>query len=400
MSLLLTYSEIDTAIQNKMSGQAPDESKRLEAINTALLDLSAEYDIESLKREYTGYFVPDGRQINIESYIADLKKIADLRYLSSTKQTEQYDFIDDDVFVNHIGLGKTLNEYSLSYNNGKQYLKINSEDGDNKKIVHNMVSLTDNGTWSADAVNGDAANLTTDTVVTLEQETNIKFDVDVSQTPNNVAIINNSTLSSLDLADYVGLGVFRFWIYIPSVTNFTSVELRWGNSDSVYWSLAVTTQADGVALQNGWNFISIDWSSATQTGTVDSSAIDYASLRLNYASGYSDQSGVRVEGINIYLPIIYRIVYYTYFNSKTAAGTAQEDMTATDTDLLLIPRRYKSLIVNMALESLMPISLGTDAEIPLKRIDKKIMKDNENLDKDIGTKPKTPAKYLKIKSMW
>jgi hypothetical protein len=400
MSTFLTVSEIDTAIQQRMAQQAPDQTQRLAAINNAMQDIYARFDIDTGKRDVVTYLVFDGQPTKMSSLVSDFKRPADLRYLSPNKQTEEFSYIDDDIFTVHAGEGRKINEYSVAYNDGKLYLKALSANDITMKQLHSMGGITLNGTWAADAVNGDATNVAKDEVITLTQNANVSFDVDVSQTANNYAIIENSTMTQVDLSDYVNLGQARFWVKIPSVTNFTSVELRWGSSSSAYWSAAVTTQSDGSALQAGWNYVSINWEDATETGSCDETAIDYVAVVMNYEAGYTDQTGFKVEALKMYLPEPVKLVYWTYYVSQDSSDSFQEEGTTANGDVLLLPRRFKSLLTYGALKYLYPIALGADANLPLQRVERDYDLAIKELDLDIAERPKTPGRKVKIKRMW
>ena len=400
MSTFLTVSEVDTAIQQRMAQQAPDSTQRLAAINNAMQDIYAKFDIDSGKRDLVTDIVFDGQPIQISGLVSDYKRAADLRYLSPNRQTEEFSYIDDDIFTTHIGEGRKLNEYSVAYSDGKLYMKANTADSQSFIQLHGMGDTAVDGTWATDAVAGDATNVANESVITLTQGTNISFDVDVSQTVNNLAIIENSTVTQFDISKYKGIGKIRFWVKIPSVTDFTSVEIRWGSSSSAYWSVAATTQADGSALAAGWNFINLNWSDATETGTVDETLIDYEAVVMNYAAGYTDQTGFKVEALKMYLPEPVKMVYWTYYVSTTSANAFQEEGTATTGDLLLIPKRFKSLVTFGALQYLYPIALGDDSQVPLQRVDRDYNKAMKELDLDIAERPKTPGRKLKIRKMW
>jgi len=400
MSTFLTVSEIDTAIQQRMAQQAPDETQRLAAINTAMQDIYARFDIDSSKRDLVTYMVFDGQPLKISDLVSDFKRPSDLRYLAPNKQTQEFSYVDDDLLTVHIGEGRKINEYSTSYNDGKLYLKGNTSDDVTVKHLHSMTGLTVDGTWATDATNGDATNVALEEVITLTQTANISFDVDVSQTANNTAIIQNSTVTDIDLDDYKNLGRIRFWVKIPSVTNFTSVEIRWGSSSSAYWSLTATTQADGSALVAGWNFINLNWEDATETGSVTESATDYLAVVMNYAAGYTDQTGFKVEALKMYLPESVKLVYWTYFVSHDSSDAFQEEGTTTGGDVLLLPKRFKSLLTFGALKYLYPIALGDDSEIPLRNVRSDYNNALKELDLDIAERPKTPGRKMKIKKMW
>lgn len=399
MSTFLTVSEIDTAIQQRMAQQAPDQTQRLAAINTAMQDIYARFDIDSGKRNLVTYMVFDGQPVKISDLVSDFKRASDLRFLAPNKQNIEFAYYDDDLFTVHVGEGRKVDEYSVAYSGGKLYMKALTSHDVTVKQLHSMSGVTINGTWAEDATNGDATNVAKEEVIVLTQTAAISFDVDVSQSVNNYALIENSTMTSIDLDDYKNLGKIRFWCYIPSVTNFTSVEIRWGNDSSNYWSASATTQADGTALIAGWNFININWSDASETGTVTESAVDYLAVKMNYAAGYTDQTGFKVEDIKMYLPESVKLVYWTYYVSQDSSDNFQEEGTTTTGDVLLLPKRFKSLLTNGALMYLYPIALGDDAELPLRRVERDYNKALEELDLDIAERPKTPGRKLKIRPM-
>ncbi len=398
MSQLLNYAELDQAIQRRMSNQAPDSDVRLEAINDALNNIQTEYDIESVKREIVANMVLDGRPINLDNIASDIKNIADLRYLAPSKHDAEFTFRDDDEFVVHIGQGLKLDEYTVVYNDGVQYIKVNSSLGLKSKQLHGMTSLTNNGSWTADTANSDAKALSTTEVTVLEQSEAIRFDIDVSQSANDYALIYNADMASVDLSSYVNLGRVKFWIYLPSVTDFTSISLRWGSSSSAYWEDTVTAQANGSALIAGWNYVEFNWENATKTSTPDESAIDYLAIKLNYTGSFTDQTKVVIEKIEMFLPTPMKLVYNTYYLAKDADGTFQEEMDTDTDDKLLIPRRYKELIIAKALQILWPIAIGDDSVVEVAKARNKEKAELRKLGLDIGKKIKTPTKKIKLHS--
>jgi hypothetical protein len=400
MSQLLTYAEVDTGIQEKMAGSAPDSTKRLNAINNTVQDLYAKFDIESSIREYIFYAIANGEAVNLTTDVPDFKKVKDLRYLADSKHDNEFAEVEDDLFATHIGSGRLLDEYSVTYNDGKLFARMNTVDGVTSKQIHSMGDLTSNGSWENDA--DDTLNLTTTTVGTLNQSEVIKFDIDVSQTAEDYAQISNNDITAIDLSDYVNLGKLRFWIYLPSITNFTSIEVRWGSYDTElnYWVNTATTQANGSAFIAGWNRVEIDWNGATESGTVDNSSIVSLGIKLNYASGFTDQVNVKVEEVTMYLPTPFKLKYYTYYTSKTNAGTFQEDLTTTSNDEILLPKRYKDLVVSGAVEKLLPMALGDDGELQVRRAEKNYREERNNLKLDIGNSPKRPSRKIKIHKTW
>jgi len=398
MGKFLSYSELDTALQRRMSEQAPDEAKRLGAIQDAMQDVYAEFDIQAATRSFIFSIVPDGDPYGISNLVDDFKRMKDLRYISASKHVAEYVQKDDDDFTVNIGQQKRLDEFSVDYNNGELYLKVNSRYGACSVGLNQMASLTANGTWTADTSRSDATNIGTTESNTLDQNESINFDIDVSQSVNNYAIISTDDQNEVDLSDYIDRGRGKFRIYLPTVTNFTSVEMRWGSSSSAYYSKAVTKQADGSALVAGWNFIDIDWAGLSPTGSPDMSATDYVAIKLNYTASYTDQVGVVVEAINMLLPENYKEVYYTYYDSQDSSGDFQEDLTATTGDTLLMEKRFKKLMLAKALRILWPMAVGAeDAAGYLKdlRVEERIA--TSQLSLDTGSRPKVAVKKLKVR---
>lgn len=402
MSNFLTFSEVDTAIQNKMANKAPGETKRLEAINDALRDLYSEYDIEAGVRKINQYIVMNGGKVDLtSSLMTDFKRMKYVRPIGEDTGFQEFAKVDDDVLNIHLANDQRINEYSVSYDDGKQYGRFNSRNEQVYKTLHEMNDLTDNGTWAADTTNSDALGLTTGDVVVVDNSDNIQFNVDVSQSANNYALIECTDMDDVDLDDFENLGKARFRVYIPSITNFTSVELRWGNDSSNYWSNTATTQVDGSSFVAGWNEVEIDWNGATETGTVTESEIDYLAVKMNYTASYTDQNKFRVERIRMYLPELVELAYYTYYLSQDSSGTFQDEMTATSTDTLLLPKRFKRLIVNMAMRPLFYESEGEAAAQTIARISSFIKSEKTRLGlDDVASSPLRETKKIKIRKMW
>jgi len=395
MGKFITYGELDTAIQRRMANQAPDSSRRLEAINDVIAHLSSEYDLMTSAKKIRKYIVPDGRPYYIEGVAPDFKNVKDLRNLAQEKRGVEYVQREEDELEQSIGQGRRLDEFAVMYRDGNIFMKVNSVDGPQKTTIHGMADTTGNGALTAA---GDAVNPGNTDVKVLEQASAVTFDIDVSNSGDNSAQIWVDDMRAVDLSNYKLLGVIKFWAYIPSVTDFTSVSLRWGSSNSDYWSATATVQSDGTALEAGWNFIEISWADAVETGTVDNENINYLAITFNYEALYDDQTGAAVEAINIYLPQPYEIVYNTYYVARDTDGNVREAVREVDTDQLLLPVRYKELAVLKCLQWLAPMALGDDAIAFMDRWERQEMMEKKKLGMDIGKKIKTGHRKVKIRN--
>lgn len=130
----LTYSEVDTTIQNEMANQAPSESKRLDAIDTVVRDLNTKYDIETTRRSVSISVIPNGKtSYTFDSLVDDddVKRVADIRFASGDDVGKsEFRYIDDDLFTRHAIDSVRVNEWTTYYEDGDQYLKVNTVDGE------------------------------------------------------------------------------------------------------------------------------------------------------------------------------------------------------------------------------------------------------------------------------
>lgn len=213
---------------------------------------------------------------------------------------------------------------------GTDCLLIKSDSAGTSSLLHNCSSLTDNGTWSADTSGSDATNLTVDNEVKKYGSNSLNFDFDVSQSANNYAAISNSDMSPVDLSAAEDKGTLFIWVYMPDVTYISGVTARWGSSSSAYWSGQATTQYNGQAFKVGWNRVGIAWSSASETGSPDSSEVDYVYVRFDYSASQTDDTDFRVDEIVMKTASQLELQYYSKYLCQTSAGVAQELLSDGD----------------------------------------------------------------------
>lgn len=198
---------------------------------------------------------------------------------------------------------------------------------DTKLVAATLDSLTSEGTWSA---YGDATNAVADTDNYVVGGGSIKFDLTGLGT---TAGIQNTTISALDISDYVNNGHIFVWVYINSTTNLTNFICDIGNDLTTnYYTQTITTNNEGVAFYNGWNLLRFDFASMTQNGTVAAATVDSIRIYMTKTSGKSDD-GYRFDHIVLHTGEIHNILYYTRYGWQTSAGAFLENSTA-DTDYL------------------------------------------------------------------
>ena len=170
------------------------------------------------------------------------------------------------------------------------------------KVLHNCNSITANGTWALDPdTTNDAVSVATDTTGYKEGAGAVSFSITVATSANNFATVVNSTMASVDLTEFANDGYFRFWVYIPSITNFTSISIRWGSSSSAYWAITgLDRDVYGQPLHTGWNYLEAKWEDASVTSTPDAAGIDYLYISFVYTASYTNQTSARIDHITVW----------------------------------------------------------------------------------------------------
>lgn len=213
--------------------------------------------------------------------------------------------------------------------NETRVLLVSASSAAGEVILHTMDSLTDDGTWAAVA-GSLASNLTADSVDFKLGAASINFDVAAATVP----AIDNTLGTAVDLSDHEDKATLFAWVYLPTITDLTSVELWWGNDSSNYFSVTNANQFNDQALVVGWNLIDFAWNGATETGTVTTTAIDYLRVTINYSVATTD-TDFRVDQIRSILPDKYTHNFYSKNFVKDNAGAYQEEFSAGDDTTVL-----------------------------------------------------------------
>jgi hypothetical protein len=264
----------------------------------------------------------------------DLKgeKIIDLRKQVNRDSAERWSLVDEAEFDRR----KALTQYKIAVRdeNFSKLLRIDGVTGSSSKVLNTCESLTANGAW---AVSADASNLTLDNDNYITGGGALNFDMAAGAA---TGVLENSTMTQVDLTDYADIGSVFVWVFIPdysdaegdTVTNFI---LRIGNDTSNYVSRTVTVNNEGVTFYDGWNLLRFDLNGATASaGTVAWATVDYLRLTVTKSTSLAADTDWRVDNFIARIGEIYDVVYYSKYGWQTTALAYIEESTTT-TDLVL-----------------------------------------------------------------
>src|SRR3990167_794464 len=88
------------------------------------------------------------------------------------------------------------------------------------------------------------------------------------------------------------------------------------------------------------------WKDATETGTVDETAIDYLLVTINYSASQADAVGFRINDFKIYNPKEMKLVYFSNYTVKTTSTNIWKLRADATSDLILAPDQYKQIYVD------------------------------------------------------
>jgi len=212
---------------------------------------------------------------------------------------------------------------TFEYSKGTGRVRIVSTRNRIKATIDNFTDKTD---WTA---GGNTGTLYDDETDYYQSPQSIRFNVSAG---GSQATLARTLDSEIDLTEYEGVGVGFLAVKLPAATAITSIGVQIGNDASNYWSVSNTTGFLGAWNANEWTLIKLDLSTATTTGTVDASAIDYCKVFLNYDG--TALTNVRVGGLWFSLPSSYEMIFQSA--AIFMAGTTPSQTITDDNDSILL----------------------------------------------------------------
>lgn len=340
-----TFSQLDqrvTVLTHKSAGSM-SESDRYALANMALDKLGQDVDLYETKRRSV---LSPALFSDVFTYAipSDLKgdSIIDIRAVG--ERLAVYEKKTNVPFDNEVRRGSSYPDFTIEVNEGTRYLRVNSANTPKYVTIHNCASISDNGTWAADTVSSDAANIATDGDNGIGDNDAVRFDILVGQSGNNNAVVSNSTMDAVDLTDYQNVSSIFLDLYIPSGLTLTSVAIRLGSDASNYYSGSATTSADGSSFSAGANTIRFDWTGFSTTGSPSITAIDYVQVTLSYGAAQTTVYGVRLDNIVARIGNLHELVYYSEHIATNSSGTRQRSFSDAS-DLTVLGSEGENMLI-------------------------------------------------------
>ena len=350
-------TELKTKLSPKISGTISDGDLNT-ILNDAVIETLADIDMRSMKRKSAlspnlfddifDYTAPTDLKSN---KIIDIKPQIHRGRMDEWRLTteEEFDRLKEDHRVDEWGdpikisrsqwLGDSL--VAISDADFVRKIKLSRPIDDDSVTISDLDAV---GTW---VLFGDGENLTADSSNYVKGSGSINWDI--SSAGGTTAGIQNSSISSFSIADYLSEGSFFVWVYITSATNLTNFILRVGSSSSAYYYITITTANEGAAFRSGWNLLRFDLINKETNSSPVSTACTHVALYMTKAAGKVSETDYRFDWLVLKKGNHYDLIYYSKYGWQDDTGTYLEEST-DDTDLLNVDTDELRIVLQKAVE--------------------------------------------------
>lgn len=227
--------------------------------------------------------------------------------------------------------------------NGNGFDQTNNTGG---LTINTCDGVTVNGLWS---VFGNVVNLTTDNLTYVAGSGSLRFDINTS---SNTGGILNTTITPVDLTQFLVKGKIFTWLDIPNLNQIQTVTLDLfsnpANLTTDYYSMTVTSPHDTPTFQLGQNQMGFifDPSSGMQViGFPDPANI--AAIRVTFVTnGTLSMNSIRLDNIVARFGRVFGVQYISkYIFEEASSGIWKEEATNAS-DLIHLDFGAYELLLN------------------------------------------------------
>lgn len=263
--------------------------------------------------------------------------------------TQEYaETFDANKFVNF------TNKIYTQWNTGVKTIRIDAP------FLTSPTTLWDTGSITGVTITSGVTNLSLDQTNNVAGGGAITFDLAAGPITGNLV---TSTLNPTDLSSLVNIATGFMWVYLPTGTSVTNINLQWGSDTSNYYSSSATTTQMGTSFVNGWNLLSFPWVSATKVGTPIDTAYD--TVRVTFSYNGALQTGVKVCNLTFAPGYYFNMQYYSKFlfrNPSTGAFVEKIIDSTNNNYLINLDTESYNLLFNKAAFYIAQSLQGADAQ--------------------------------------
>jgi hypothetical protein len=216
----------------------------------------------------------------------------------------------------------------------------------NHKIVNDVDSLTENGSWN---VGGNVVDLRLDELNHITRKASLSFDINNT---SNTGFIENFTMRSVNIEDYMNDGAVFVWLNFPIPTEIVSVKLTLGSNTSnlatdLYYA-TVNQPHDNNSFVVNWNLLKYMLNDVTSVGNPNPKDIKY--IRLDFTTTGQAIANCNLNSIMARKGEVYEMSYNSSFCFVDATTGAWKQYTTANSDFIAAEEdTYQILMLESAL---------------------------------------------------
>lgn len=218
-------------------------------------------------------------------------------------------------------LNSYRNTVYTQWNTGVKSIRIEAP------FLTSPVTLTDTGSLIGWAATTGATALSLDQTNNVAGGGGLVFNLLAG---NTTGYIENSTLNPVDLTSMVNIATGFLWVYMPTGSAITSVDVRWGTNSTNYYHYTATQTQQGTAFTNGWNLIALPWVNATLVGTPTSTLYQYVRVTPTYNSTL--QTGFEICNLTFTDGYYFNLQYYSKYLFRDPNTNAFQETVTSNLD--------------------------------------------------------------------
>jgi len=355
-----TVSQLKDSISGQLQGLNLDNVKNLyKALERTARETCVELDIPEASLQ-SNLILYDGVYDYGELPSIFGSAITDVRPQGVSRSSVNYTYRKPPQdFDREKGFGTTGTEIAFEYKNGTPVTRIYSVLPKSRAILDAMSTTSG---WSE---GGSASAPVQDSIIYYSAPASLRLTMTGASTGTLT-----KTISSLDLSEYEDVGVVFLAVRIPdgaSATDITSMTFRVGSSASNYNDVSVTEGFLGTWTVGEWLLIAFDFSTASQTGTPDWSAITYVYLSIAHGATITN---LRLGGLWMSYPCPVTAFYQT--NAIFMASSTPSNRITSDNDQVILNEAAYVIFEIKAARTIAKQQGGTIASSFISDIDRQL----------------------------
>jgi len=225
------------------------------------------------------------------------------------------------------------NLFTVEYQSSKKFIKVSQmhdNGNDTGLTIHDMNSLTSNGTWN---VFGNVVDLATDNLTFITGSGSLRFDINTSSSTGGVETIG---MESVNLTDFLNVGKVFTWISLPNLNQIQTITLELESAPGDSYSITVDSPHNTDSFQEGFNLLGFEMDRDTMNTNGTPNPADINKIRMTFVTnGTLVMNSIRLDNIVARKGKVYGFQYISNMLFKDALTGLMKFRPTLDSDLII-----------------------------------------------------------------